>query len=160
MSEDTGVSLDIASGEEDIAHVRALFGEYAQSLGFSLCFQGFDQELASLPGGYGPPRGRLLLARVGGRVAGCVALRPLDGPACEMKRLYVRPKFRGMKLGRRLAEAIIDAARDLGYTRMRLDTLARLHEACALYEALGFVEIPAYNHTPLADVRHFERVVC
>src|SRR5438552_12969532 len=104
--------------------VRILFLEYAQSLGFSLCFQGFDQELATLPGVYAPPAGRLLLATADGDVAGCVGLHAIDDGACEMKRLYVRPAFRGLRVGRQLTRAVIAEARDIGYRRIRLDTIA------------------------------------
>ena len=126
--------------------VRALFLEYAQGLGFSLCFQGFDAELAGLPGAYAPPRGSLLLAE--GR--GCVAVRPLDGATAEMKRLYVRDAARGTGLGRRLAQAAIGAAREGGYERMVLDTVAgKMDAAIVLYRALGFREIAPYTVNPV-----------
>jgi ribosomal protein S18 acetylase RimI-like enzyme len=129
-----------------LEEVRALFLEYAQTLGFSLCFQGFDAELAGLPGAYAPPRGSLLLAQ--GR--GCVAVRPLDGATAEMKRLYVRDAARGTGLGRRLAQAAIGAAREGGYQRMVLDTVAgKMDAAIALYRALGFREIAPYTVNPV-----------
>lgn len=145
----------------EIAIARALFQEYADALGIDLCFQGFTDELRDLPGAYAPPRGELLLGWDGDDAAGCVALRPLPAPrggddVCEMKRLYVRPAQRKTGLGRALAEAIIAAARDRGYARMRLDTLATMTPAMTLYRALGFVEIPAYYGNPLEDVRYFE----
>src|SRR5260221_13781456 len=118
----TRTAIAHANGTEDLAQVRALFEEYAASLGFSLCFQGFDRELAELPGRYAPPSGRLLLAHVDDVIAGCVALREIDDGICEMKRLYVRPRFHGQGVGRRLARAIVDEARAAGYTAMRLDT--------------------------------------
>ena len=146
---------------EQVAAVRELFLEYAQSLNFSLCFQSFDQELASLPGGYAPPSGRLLLAEVNGRSAGCVALHRLADGMCEMKRLYVRPEFRGHKIGRRLAETVIAEARVVGYQCMRLDTVAPLmREAVQLYRELGFYEIPAYRPNPMPETLYMELALC
>jgi ribosomal protein S18 acetylase RimI-like enzyme len=145
-----------ASTPEDLVTVRELFTEYAQSLGFSLCFQGFDQELATLPGRYAPPEGTLLLAWGEGRPLGVVGLRSLGEGTSEMKRLYVRPEARGLKLGRTLADAVIAAARERGYRRMRLDTLAKMTEANALYDRLGFRDIPPYYANPLPDTRYRE----
>lgn len=139
---------------------RDIFTEYAQSLNVDLCFQGFDEELAQLPGEYASPRGALLLARVNGAVAGCCALRPLDAAdypnAAEMKRLYVRQAFRGLRLGRRLAEAILDEARMAGYSCVLLDTLDDMESARALYEDLGFEEIPPYYHNPHAGAHYLK----
>jgi putative acetyltransferase len=146
-----------AQTPEQIAAVRELFLEYAQSLNFSLCFQSFDQELASLPGDYAPPSGRLLLAECSNQRAGCVAMHRLEDGICEMKRLYVRREFRGHKIGRRLAEAVIAEAGAAGYARMRLDTVAPLmREAVQLYRELGFYEIPAYRPNPMPGTLYME----
>jgi ribosomal protein S18 acetylase RimI-like enzyme len=138
---------------EDLAQVRRLFRAYAEWLAVDLCFQGFEREVAELPGAYAPPSGRLLVARVAGEVVGCVALRPLEPGICEMKRLWVEPGFAGRGIGRALAERVVAAARALGYQRMRLDTLPeRMPAALHLYAALGFREIPPYYHNPLDGV--------
>ena len=151
---DHDLTIREAGGAADIEAARRLFSEYAASLGFSLCFQGFDEELASLPGKYAPPKGALLLA--GG--SGVVAVRPLSDRIAEMKRLYVVPSARGTGLGLRLAEAAIDAARAAGYAAIRLDTIAAtMRPAMALYRRLGFVEIPAYYDNPILGARYFER---
>lgn len=156
----TRIEIVPAQAADEIVAVKALFLEYQDSLGVSLCFQGFDKELAELPGSYAPPAGRLYLAQVDGAVAGCVGLRPLvaaysDG-RCEMKRLYLRPDFRGLGLGRRLAKLIIAEARKIGYRRLVLDTLADMGKARALYASLGFHEIPAYYDNPLSGVLYAE----
>jgi ribosomal protein S18 acetylase RimI-like enzyme len=145
-----------AAGARDIETVRALFVEYAESLNFDLCFQGFDEELAGLPGAYAAPKGRILLAESEGRGLGVIALRPLDDRSCEMKRLYVRPEARGQRLGERLARAIIAEANTLGYATMRLDTHESMVAAIALYRTLGFREISEYGKT-MVGLRYFER---
>ena len=138
---------------EELAQVRRLFRAYADWLEVDLCFQDFKRELTELPGCYAPPAGRLLIARVGGEVVGCVGLRPLEPGVCEMKRLWVEPGFAGRGIGRALAESIVAAARQIGYRRMRLDTIpARMPAAQHLYASLGFKEIPAYYHNPLPGV--------
>jgi len=152
------MSIDIvpATSADQIVTARRLFKEYEASLGIELSFQGFAQEVAGLPGAYAPPAGRLFLAADGAEPAGCVALRPLGGGICEMKRLYLRPTARGARLGRRLAETVIREARAIGYARMRLDTLPSMKEAFALYQSLGFREIAPYRENPIAGTRFME----
>ena len=146
-----------ATTADHINAARTLFEEYAASLGFSLCFQNFDQELKNLPGDYAPPDGRLLLATVDDQLAGCIALRKRADGVCEMKRLFVRPEHRATGLGRALADAIIDEARKLGYTHMRLDTIpGRMDKAIALYHSIGFVEIEPYYQNPVEGAKFME----
>jgi putative acetyltransferase len=173
-----------ADTKELINHSASLFREYASGLSVNLSFQNFEKELAELPGGYAPPEGRLLLAfpdenleasqqarlpvssasfassasstSSSPRPAGCIALRKTDSSTCEMKRLYVRPEFRGHRLGRTLALAAIQAAREIGYQRMRLDTLPEMAEAQVLYRSLGFKEIPPYRFNPIPGTRYLE----
>jgi GNAT superfamily N-acetyltransferase len=140
----------------DLEDVRTLFGEYAASLRFSLEFQDFERELATLPGDYAPPDGALLVARVDGSACGCVGVRPFEPGTCELKRLYVRPVKRSAGVGRLLTEAAIDRARQLGYGRMRLDTLPGMERAQGLYLALGFHEISAYRANPVPGARFLE----
>jgi putative acetyltransferase len=140
-----------------VAQARELFQEYAQSLGVNLCFQNFEQELAGLPGHYAPPDGRLLLAEYDGQLAGCVALHKWDDGICEMKRLYLRPSFRGKGLGRAIAEKIIADASSIGYQRMRLDTIEPLmKDAVEMYRKLGFREIAPYRPNPIAGAMYME----
>lgn len=138
--------------------MRVIFREYATSLNVDLSFQNFETELATLPADYAEPRGALLMALVDGAVAGCCALRPMDATdypnACEMKRLYVRPDFRGLGLGRQLAEAIMDAARMAAYNFVLLDTLDDMEAARTLYEDLGFRDIPPFYHNPIAGAHY------
>jgi len=151
------LKISPADSSEHISQARELFLEYAQSLGFSLCFQNFDKELAGLPGKYAPPDGRLLVAEFDSQVAGCVALRKLNDSICEMKRLYVRPQFRGKGLGRLLAQRIVEEARQIGYSRMRLDTVEPvMKDAVAMYRRLGFQEIGPYCENPIAGALYME----
>jgi ribosomal protein S18 acetylase RimI-like enzyme len=151
------IRCEHASTAQELERVRGLFREYEKSLGISLCFQGFEEELASLPGAYSPPRGCLLLARDGDELAGCVALRPLSSDVSEMKRLYVRDAFRGRGLGRLLAEKILAEARQRGYRALRLDTLPSMRAAIPLYRSLGFREIPPYTQNPVEGALFMEK---
>lgn len=156
-------TLDTPSTPEELDAIRKLFQEYADQLGVDLCFQNFTQELRELPGDYAAPRGALLLARVGDALAGCCALRPLDtadySNAAEMKRLFVRPAYRGLGVGRLLAEGILDAARQGGYDCVLLDTLDDMESARALYEELGFEEVPPYYFNPIAGAHYLRAVL-
>jgi putative acetyltransferase len=154
------IQLFDATSPGELEPVRDIFREYAKGLGVDLCFQDFETELASLPGEYAPPRGALLLATVDGKLAGCCALRPMDATdypnAAEMKRLYVRRAFRGLGLGRQLAEAALDVARQGGYSSVLLDTLDDMEAARALYEDLGFEDIPPYYHNPIPGAHYLK----
>ena len=146
-----------AQSPEEIAIARELFEEYAAGLNIDLCFQNFDQEVDGLPGNYAPPLGRLLLGIEGEQIAGCIALRRFSDGACEIKRLYVRPEFRGQGLGKKLVTTLLETAREIGYQRMFLDTLpGKMDEAIALYRSLGFREIAPYYHNPVAGALFME----
>jgi ribosomal protein S18 acetylase RimI-like enzyme len=156
----TAIVLRWAQGPDDIEAVRALFLDYQADLGIDLCFQGFAAELDELPGVYAPPNGAIALALVGGSPAGCCAFRPLEGSdhlnACEMKRLFVRPAFRGFGLGRQLVDLILSEARLAGYTNMLLDTLTDMEAARALYQEAGFYEVAPYYHNPIAGAHYLK----
>ena len=152
-----GLVLFPAESPVQISQARELFLEYAKSLGFSLCFQNFDQELADLPGQYVPPEGRLLLAECDGQLAGCIALHKLSDGICEMKRLYLRPQFRGRGLGRVLVDRIMGEARQIGYERMRLDTVEPvMKDAVAMYRKIGFRETAPYCTNPMPGTLYME----
>ena len=148
------ISIEQATSLNSIVQARMLFEEYQAALGVDLSFQDFENELAKLPGQYAAPGGRLLLAHADDAVAGCVALRPLNDGACEMKRLYVRPAFRAHGIGRMLADRVIAEARTIGYRRMCLDTLPSMGRAQQLYEVLGFQEIEPYRHNPIVGTKY------
>ncbi len=152
----TTIAVERVETPEQAATARELFVEYAEAIGVDLEYQGFAAELAGLPSPYVAPHGALLIARIDGRVAGCVALRRLEASIAEMKRLYARPEFRGHGLGERLVGEAIDVARHAGYAALRLDTLAAMQSAQKLYAKLGFVEIPAYNDMHLPGTRFYQ----
>ena len=152
----SGTRISPAGTPEQIQQVRRLFREYVEATGACECFEGFGEEIAGLPGPYGPPTGQLLLAELDGRSAGCVALHRLDDGISEMKRLYVRPAFRGRNLGHQLAKDIITEARRIGYRAIRLDTLSSMVAARALYQSFGFRAIGRYNDNPGAGVIYLE----
>jgi ribosomal protein S18 acetylase RimI-like enzyme len=146
-----------ATSVEDYRAGKILIEEYAAALGVDLCFQNFSEEIANLPETYGPPHGCLLLARIHGEIIGCVAVRYQGATVCEMKRLYVKPRYRRMGLGRRLAESAIRRAQEMNYSRVVLDTLPGMTEAQSLYESLGFREVSGYYPNPLSGVRYLAR---
>jgi putative acetyltransferase len=148
------IEVRCAHEAEQIEHVRSLLLEYQASLDVDLSFQGFTEELAGLPGSYGPPFGRLLLATIDQVPRGCVALQAIDSETCEMKRLYVQPEQRGIGLGRILVGRLLEEARGIGYRRIWLDTLPSMARAAAMYLALGFEEIPPYRHNPVPGTRY------
>jgi putative acetyltransferase len=148
-----------AESKEEILQVKKLFTEYAASLDFDLCFQNFDKELSELPGDYALPDGRLLLALDGKKTAGCVALRKISKDTCEMKRLYVKPESRGKRIGKVMAEYVIDEARKIGYSRMQLDTVPSMKEAVSLYQSLGFKKIEPYRYNPVEGAIFMELIL-
>ena len=150
--------IQIISARTEVHYqsARILFVQYADTLGFDLEFQGFSQELATLPGGYAPPRGCILLAELSTNFVGCVALRPLENKICEMKRLFVVPECRDRDIGRNLAGSVIDRARQLGYEKMRLDTIGSMKAANKLYLSLNFRTIHAYCYNPLENTNYME----
>jgi len=154
------IRLATPDSPELLAATREIFREYAQSLDVDLCFQNFEQELASLPGEYDVPSGALLLAFVDGQLAGCGALRALhdadNGNSCEMKRLFVRPAFRRFGLGRVIAQALLDEAQRIGYSEVLLDTLDDMEAARGLYASLGFEEIPPYYYNPIPGAHYLK----
>jgi carbonic anhydrase len=157
MASGTTILSFVGTGDvEQLRRTRDLFEEYAASVGVDLCFQSFDEELATLPGNYAPPQGRLLLASHDGSPAGCVGFRRIEAGVCEMKRLYVRPALRGLGIGHLLVDRIIDEAVDAGYVRMRLDTLPSMEAAQELYRARGFREIPPYTRNPVPGALFLE----
>ena len=148
-----------AESSQQIETIRQLFSEYAKSLNFDLCFQDFDKELEALPGKYAAPDGRLLLALYDQKIAGCVGLGKVNKEVCEMKRLWVRPEFRGRKIGRELAEYVIEQAKIIGYSRMKLDTIDSMTAAIKLYVSLGFKSISAYRYNPVEGAEYMELVL-
>jgi len=154
------VVLSQAQTADDIDVARGLFKEYEAALGISLCFQNFAAEVANLPGSYAPPAGRLLIARVGDFVAGCIALRKISADVCEMKRLYLRTDFRGRGIGRVLVDAVLSEAKQIGYSRMRLDTIrGRMDPAIALYRSIGFKEVAPYYESSVPETLYMELVL-
>jgi ribosomal protein S18 acetylase RimI-like enzyme len=159
MNDKTQIELQLVIDPTRVSVVQELFREYQAEINVDLSFQDFDSELDSLPGVYSPPRGRLYVATVDSVPAGCIGLRPLKDDRCEMKRLFIRPQFRGLKLGRFLSERVIDDARAIGYTSMVLDTLPSMRQAKALYRSLGFREIAPYRFNPIPGTAYMELVL-
>jgi ribosomal protein S18 acetylase RimI-like enzyme len=153
------LNIITASSERDYQQALELFDRYAESLHFNLCFQNYEEERRNLCREYGAPAGCLLLVKDGEEAIGCVALRKMEAGICEMKRMYVKPEYRGKGVGRKLAEAVIEAARELNYQRMRLDTISQMTEAIALYRKLGFYEIQPYRYNPIPGVIYMEKML-
>ena len=156
MTQTTMPTIIQAGTPVEIAQARELFREYGATPDFGMCFKGFEEEIQSLPGMYAPPEGRLLLAHVDGEAGGCIGLRKMDPGFCEIRRLYVRPRYRGQRMGRTLAEAIIAHARQAGYHTARLGTLPVMKEAIALYQSLGFVPVAPYKDNALTAAIYME----
>lgn len=150
------IVLRHVTGPEQLEDVRQLFLEYADTLDIDLCFQNFDEEVKSLPGKYSPPDGELIIALVDGKCAGCIAVRKISERICEMKRLYVRDKYRGLGTGKKLVSEIIETAKNHGYEFMRLDTLPSMKSAQNMYTAFGFYDIEPYVYNPIEGVRYME----
>ncbi|RYU93506.1 GNAT family N-acetyltransferase [Emticicia agri] len=153
------ITIQKIASSEDLEEIKELFREYQNFLGVSLCFQNFEEELTKLPAKYAEPEGSIFLAKVDGQSAGCVALWKLEEGICEMKRLYVRPAFQGLGLGKKLTEIILGEAKEKGYKTMKLDTLRRLESANHLYKSLQFIETKPYNYNPEGDVAYFEKAL-
>lgn len=151
------ITIEKIATAEDLEEIKTLFREYVAFLGISLSFQSFEEELAKLPAKYAEPEGAIYLAKVDGQSAGCVAVWKLEEDVCEMKRLYVRPTFQGLGLGKKLAYVVMEEAQRKGYTKMKLDTLRRLESANRLYKSLQFSETSPYNYNPEDDVAYFEK---
>ena len=149
--------INVIPAYDQLDEVRDLFQEYQKSLGIDLCFQNYDEELKSLPGKYAQPDGRLYLITIEEEIAGCIALRRFDETRCEMKRLYIRPKYRGHHCGQILVDKVIQEAKMIGYEEMVLDTLSSLTSAVSLYKRNGFIEVDSYYDNPLKDVLYFKR---
>lgn len=154
-----GFTILIANTETHFFEAKSLIREYSNSIGVDLCFQNFDKEMDDFPGEYVPPAGALLLADVGNEYVGCIALRPLEPGICELKRLYVRPGYRGMSIGKHLILQIISEARSIGYRSMRLDTLPQMNAAMSLYEHIGFKYIEPYRNNPVKGSKFMEMIL-
>lgn len=150
------MEIDIKAAYNDLENIKLLFNEYTTMLGVNLTFQGYDEEIKNLPGKYALPYGRLYIAYYNNKAAGCIALRKFENDGCEMKRLFVRPEYRHLKIGKKLVDKIIEDARELKYKYMVLDTLSNLHEAVSLYKKSGFQEVEAYYENPLDNVLYFK----
>ena len=150
------MEIDIKAAYNDLENIKLLFNEYTTMLGVNLTFQGYDEEIKNLPGKYALPYGRLYIAYYDNKAAGCIALRKFENDGCEMKRLFVRPEYRHLKIGKKLVDKIIEDARELKYKYMVLDTLSNLHEAVSIYRKSGFQEVEAYYENPLDNVLYFK----